>query len=62
MTEKEARQKWADAYEKARFRQDPEKYMTVSSEPVPPLCGPSDIEIDYEADLGYPGQWFDLYH
>jgi len=57
MSEKEARQKWAKAYEKARFRKDPEKYMTVSSEPVPPLCGPSDVELDYERDLGYPGQF-----
>jgi methylmalonyl-CoA mutase N-terminal domain/subunit len=57
MTESEARKLWAKAYAQARFRQDPEKYMTVSSEPVPPLCGPSDVEIDYGEDLGYPGQF-----
>jgi methylmalonyl-CoA mutase, N-terminal domain len=57
MTEKEARRKWQEAYEKARFRTDPEKYMTVSSEKVPPICGPSDVTIDYERDLGYPGQF-----
>ena len=57
MSEKELRKQWEEAYGKARFRSDPEKYMTVSSEPVPPLAGPSDVEIDYDRDLAYPGQF-----
>jgi methylmalonyl-CoA mutase N-terminal domain/subunit len=34
------------------------KFMTVSSKPIKPLYGPKDVEdIDFDRDIGYPGQY-----
>ncbi len=58
MNEKtDARARWEQDYAKASFRDDPEKYITVSGEEVPPMRGPWDVKTDYERDIGYPGQY-----
>ncbi|MHC4473743.1 MAG: acyl-CoA mutase large subunit family protein [Planctomycetota bacterium] len=53
----DARKTWEEAYGKSRFRSDPERFITVSGEEVPPLCDPSKPLFDVERDLGYPGQY-----
>ena len=53
----DARKKWEEAFAASRNRDDTERFITVSSETIPPLMAPEDVEIDVERDLGYPGQY-----
>ena len=49
--------KWVEEFEKSKPSKN-KKFMTTSSRPIKPLYGPEDIEgIDFERDLGYPGQY-----
>ncbi len=53
----EGRDEWEGDFSKSRIPAD-KKFMTVSSKPVKPLYDPSDLEdIDYNRDIGYPGQY-----
>lgn len=61
MTEKDnkltGRAKWDQDFAKARIPGD-KKFMTVSSKEVKPLYDPGDIaDIDFDRDIGYPGQY-----
>ena len=38
-------------------REETEKFITVSSEEVPPLRGPDDAGMDFENEIGFPGQF-----
>ncbi len=51
------RRRWlAETYTPAPEREGP--FVTVSSEPVEPLYGPSDVEGgDYARDVGFPGEY-----
>jgi len=51
----DARALWRDAIEKARTREG--EFTTLSGEPLEPLYGPEDAGVDFERDLGYPGQF-----
>jgi methylmalonyl-CoA mutase N-terminal domain/subunit len=53
----EARKRWEEEFAKSRFRDDPEKFMTVSSEEVPALRGPDDAGMDVENEISFPGQF-----
>ena len=47
---------WQEDYEKTKLRDA--DFDTVSSAPVDPLYTPDNVkELDYERDLGYPGQF-----
>jgi methylmalonyl-CoA mutase N-terminal domain/subunit len=48
---------WEKAYEKSRSRDGRERYITVSGEDIPALCGPENVEYDFERDIGYPAQY-----
>lgn len=61
MTEKDknltGRVKWEQDFAKAKITEN-KKFMTVSSKEVKPLYDPSDIaDIDFDRDIGYPGQY-----
>ena len=53
----EARKIWEQAFQKSGVRDDSERFITVSGEEVPALRDPTDVEIDYERDLSWPGQF-----
>lgn len=46
---------WQAAIDKARLREA--SFTTLSNDELKPLYGPDDVDIDYERDLGYPGQF-----
>ena len=48
--------KWQKEYEESG--PENKKFMTVSSKPIKPLYTPHDTaEIDFDRDIGYPGQY-----
>jgi len=57
MSESDARRQWEEQFAKSRFRDDTEKFITVSSEDVPPLKGPDDAGIEFDEEIGFPGQY-----
>lgn len=46
---------WKSEMERAKLRDA--SFTTLSSYPVRPLYGPEDADVDFERDLGYPGQF-----
>ncbi len=49
--------RWLEEYEESCPNKN-WKFMTVSSKPIKPLYGPKDVEnIDFDRDIGYPGQY-----
>ena len=50
---------WIDDYEEATdsVPERKEKFETLSGETLEPIYTPEDIDIDYEEDLGYPGDY-----
>jgi methylmalonyl-CoA mutase N-terminal domain/subunit len=53
----EGRAKWEDEYSRAKIPAG-KKFMTVSSKQLKPLYDPGDLaDIDYDRDIGYPGQY-----
>lgn len=46
---------WREAIEKARLREA--SFTTISNDELEPMYGPGDADVDYERDLGYPGQF-----
>jgi len=53
----DARKRWEEEFAASRFRDDTEKFMTVSSEEVPALRGPDDSGMEFEDEIGFPGQY-----
>jgi len=55
--ESPAKKLWREELEKAFHELPPRQkvFTTLSGEEVPELCGPEDVQFDYEKDLGYPG-------
>jgi methylmalonyl-CoA mutase N-terminal domain/subunit len=51
----DARALWRDAIDSARTRDA--DFTTLSGEPLESLYGPEDAGVDFERDLGYPGQF-----
>ena len=51
----DAQSLWRDAMDAARLRE--REFTTLSGEPLEPLYGPADAGVDFERDLGYPGQF-----
>ncbi len=51
----DARAIWQEAIDKARLREA--SFSTLSSDELQSLYGPEDVDIDYDRDLGYPGQF-----
>src|SRR4029077_5392964 len=49
-------EEWRRRYEKTPERQG-ELFSTISGLPVEPLYSPDNVEVDYERDLGAPGQY-----
>ncbi len=49
------REMWATAMAAGKVRDV--EFTTLSGEPVQPLYGPEDASVDYERDLGWPGQF-----
>jgi methylmalonyl-CoA mutase, N-terminal domain len=48
--------RWQKSYQEQKERKGP--FMTVSSAPIQPLYSPANIpEINYDKDLGYPGEY-----
>ncbi|MEN8149607.1 MAG: methylmalonyl-CoA mutase family protein [Planctomycetota bacterium] len=56
MSENDPRKLWEEQFAGSRFRDDTEKFMTVSSEEVPPIMGPDDAGVDMD-EIGWPGQF-----
>jgi methylmalonyl-CoA mutase N-terminal domain/subunit len=54
-TRKSAKDRWEEAYEKGSERDA--EFSTMSGVPVKPLYTPEDVEGDYGAKLGYPGEF-----
>ena len=55
-----AKQKWEEtilAPALNRFPERREHFATSSDIEVPRLCTPEDVQLDYDADLGFPGQY-----
>jgi methylmalonyl-CoA mutase N-terminal domain/subunit len=46
---------WEAAFAAAKVRDA--SFTTISGDALGPLYGPGDVELDYERDLGYPGQF-----
>jgi methylmalonyl-CoA mutase N-terminal domain/subunit len=46
---------WRREMESARLRE--RDFTTLSGEPLAPLYGPQDAQVDHERDLGWPGQF-----
>ena len=46
---------WKSEMERAKLRDA--SFTTLSSHEVKPLYGPEDADVDFERDLGYPGQF-----
>ena len=56
-TELKGRAKWEADFSKTKIPPG-KKFMTVSSRQLKPLYDPGDVDgIDYDRDLGYPGQY-----
>jgi methylmalonyl-CoA mutase N-terminal domain/subunit len=56
-TTSNARSKWLEEYDQVR-PDSSQKFMTVSSRPIKPLYTPEDVaNIDFDLDIGYPGQY-----
>ena len=51
----DARTEWEQALAAARLREG--EFTTLSGAKLAPLYGPSDAALDYEKDLGFPGQF-----
>ena len=51
----DARARWEQAMAQARLRDA--SFTSISGAPRRPLYTPEDVPIDYERDLGYPGQY-----
>ncbi len=51
----DARTEWEQALAAARLRES--EFTTLSGAKLAPLYGPSDAPLDYEKDLGFPGQF-----
>jgi methylmalonyl-CoA mutase N-terminal domain/subunit len=51
----DARAEWERALAAAKLRES--GFETLSGVPLAPLYGPADAGVDYERDLGYPGQY-----
>jgi methylmalonyl-CoA mutase, N-terminal domain len=51
----DARQAWEEAMRDAQVRAG--DFSTISGAPLAPLYRPEDAPLDYERDLGYPGQF-----
>ena len=51
----DARALWERALREASTRE--RDFTTLSGHPLRPLYGPGDVELDYDSDLGYPGQF-----
>ena len=51
----DARAEWERALAAAKLRES--GFETLSGVPLAPLYGPADAPLDYERDLGYPGQY-----
>ena len=47
--------RWGEAYEKTTERDA--DFVTISGEEVAPLYTPSDVPVDHDRDLGYPGDY-----
>jgi methylmalonyl-CoA mutase, N-terminal domain len=54
-TRKSAKDRWEEAYAKGPERDA--EYSTMSGVPIKPLYTPDDVEGDYDAKLGYPGEY-----
>ena len=54
-TEKDARDRWEEAYSKNPERSA--EFSTMSGIPVKPLYTPYDVEGSYDEKLGYPGEY-----
>jgi methylmalonyl-CoA mutase N-terminal domain/subunit len=54
-TRKSAKDRWEETYEKGSERDA--EFSTMSGVPVKPLYTPEDVEGDYGAKLGYPGEF-----
>jgi methylmalonyl-CoA mutase, N-terminal domain len=50
-----ARQLWEEAWQVAQMREG--RFTTLSDTPLKPLYQPADAPVEYERDLGYPGQF-----
>jgi len=51
----DARAVWEEAIRSAKLRDV--EFTTLSGDELKPIYGPEDAEIDYENDLGWPGQF-----
>jgi methylmalonyl-CoA mutase N-terminal domain/subunit len=51
----EARALWERALRGASTRE--REFTTLSGHPLRPLYGPEDVDVDFDRDLGYPGQF-----
>jgi methylmalonyl-CoA mutase N-terminal domain/subunit len=51
-----ADEEWRERYDAAGEREDT-LFSTISGLPVDPLYTPENVEVDYERDLGYPGEY-----
>jgi len=56
MSEIDPKKLWEEQFAASRFRDDTEKFMTVSSEEVPPIMGPDDSGTNMD-EIGWPGQF-----
>lgn len=57
---KAAKQKWEDGTIKKSLSRSPERketFTTISGTPVERLYTPLDVKLDYEKDLGFPGEY-----
>ncbi len=50
-----AQRAWKESYARAKSRDA--EFTTVSAVPLKALYGPDDAQVDYERDLGFPGQF-----
>ncbi|MAB80374.1 MAG: methylmalonyl-CoA mutase [Planctomycetes bacterium] len=46
---------WEQALAQAKLREA--NFSTLSGVPLEPLYGPDDVQLDYQRDLGYPGEY-----
>ena len=56
----QAKQRWQDTtYQKVvgRFPERRPQFEATSGIPVPPITTPADVDLDYLADLGFPGEY-----
>jgi methylmalonyl-CoA mutase N-terminal domain/subunit len=51
----DGRAQWEEAVAQARLRES--EFTTVSGVPLKPVYGPEDSGVDFERDLGWPGQF-----